>query len=140
MLSKHSHFRWGYSSEVIFLLPNPAFWTNLKAIFKLHHNHESKVNFSSENKVSLVNHLVNNAAHVKNKWHPIFTSKNSNENFSKSVGISLVLYTHLSYGLSPAGDSSHVKSFVNLRIFSMSFYLWNYMQVTRPTWNHLWNS
>jgi len=26
------------------------------------------------------------------------------------------------------------------KIFSMSFHLWNHLQVTRPKWNHLWKS
>jgi len=26
------------------------------------------------------------------------------------------------------------------QIFSMSFHLWNHLQVTRPKWNHLWKS
>jgi len=84
--------------------------------------------FSSKKKVSLVNHLVNPVGHVlMHNWRTsdapyrknvrIFTSENSNENLSKSHGISLVPHTHFSYGLSRAGDTSQVKSLVKIRFF-----------------------
>jgi len=40
----------------------------------------------------------------------------------KSLGTSLVPYIHLSYGLSPEGDTAHVKFLVKFRIFLMSFH------------------
>jgi len=42
-------------------------------------------------------------------------------NFSKSHGISLVPYTHFSYGLSRAGDTSQVKSLVKIKFFPWVF-------------------
>jgi len=77
--------------------------------------------------------------HLDNVWVVrFFQSKNSNENFSKSHGISLVPYTHLSYVT--ATRPTWNQSFVKFKLFPMSFYLWNHLQVTRSKWNHLWNS